>query len=790
MKKQLFLLCFAASLLFVCPFQLFGQTQNLKGIILDKSVKAELFGAIIRIQPTDKPDEKPRGTTSDAQGLFRFENLPLGKYTILVSYLGYKNAVLTNISLNSGKETDLIIELEEQILVGSEVVITATTEKNKPLNELSTVSARTFSVEETRRFAAAVNDPARMASSFAGVVSTGDGNNNIAIRGNAPNGLLWRMEGVEIPNPNHFSSVGTSGGGISIISAQLLSNSDFSTGAFAAEYGNALSGVFDLRLRKGNADRREFTIQAGVLGLDLATEGPLKMGQNKGSYLVNYRYSTLSLLAKMGVQVGTATTNFQDLSFNIWMPAGKLGSFSMFGMGGLSNQFTAGKADSLDWKTDVSLRFPFNSVANTGVVGLTHNKTWGSDTWLKTVVAASKTDNSFEFDQFLLPNYTKQRLYETNAGQQKWTVSSVLSHKFSARHYIRSGIYANFLGYDFKQSERKTIESPLVENLRQRGQTQSIQSFLQWQYRPTERVTFNLGAHSVGLLLRKKASFEPRAGLKFAINERQSVSFGYGLHTQMQPLGVYFIKNEAGVLVNSKLDLTKSRHFVLAYDHLLTKKLRIKTEIYHQKIFDAPVSKGESTSFSLLNVSENFPNYSLENSGSGRNTGLELTFEQFLTRGFYFLGSSSWSKSTYRGSDLVWRNTRFDTRNANTLTAGKEWDWARRGKDRKIGLNLKAISVGGMRQTPVDLAASQMAGTLVFQEDKAFSDKLPAYFRIDVGVRLIRNYKHLTTTLSLDMQNATNRKNVGGQYYDTENFAVKTYYQTSFIPILAYKLEF
>src|SRR6185503_5048402 len=136
---------------------------------------------------------------------------------------------------------------EAMIHTETVVVVTAGSKKNRPVNDMSVVSARAFTVEETQKYAAAVNDPLRMVTGFAGVAAVDDGGNDIVIRGNSPAGLLWRMEGVDIPNPNHFSEAGSSGGGISILSAQLLSNSDFVTGAFAPEYGNALSGVFDLR---------------------------------------------------------------------------------------------------------------------------------------------------------------------------------------------------------------------------------------------------------------------------------------------------------------------------------------------------------------------------------------------------------------------------------------------------------------------------------------------------------------------------------------------------------------
>jgi hypothetical protein len=243
-------------------------SQQFRGTITDQVLQQPLAGATVTINPLG------RSVITDEHGVFRFSSIPVGSYRITISYTGFKEGVLENIAVNSGKETVINVSLEAIIHTEAAVVIKAGSKKNKPLNDMSAVSARAFTVEETQKYAAAVNDPLRMATGFAGVFAADDGNNSIVIRGNSPTGLLWRMEGMDIPNPNHFSTPGNSGGGISILSSQLLSNSDFVTAAFAAEYGNALSGVFDLRLRKGNNEKREYTLQAGVLGLNAAMEGP------------------------------------------------------------------------------------------------------------------------------------------------------------------------------------------------------------------------------------------------------------------------------------------------------------------------------------------------------------------------------------------------------------------------------------------------------------------------------------------------------------------------------------
>lgn len=382
-------------------------TQTVRGSVTDKISEAPLPGAAVVVEGSSPLI----GTTTDADGNFKLPNVPVGKQNIKITFLGYKEMVVPNVVVNSGKEVVLKITLEENIIQGKEVVITDKGDKNKPLNDMSVVSVRTFSVEETQKFAAAVNDPSRMVTSFSGVLSTDDGNNQISIRGNSPGGLLYRMEGVEIPNPNHFSNVGTIGGGISILSSQLLTNSDFSTGAFASEYGNVLSGVFDLRLRKGNNERYEHTFQIGVLGIDMATEGPFKKGYG-GSYLINYRYSTLGVLSKMGVNIGDAVTTFQDLSFNVSLPTKKAGHFTVFGFGGLSNQTTEASRDTSLW-VDEYKRKNTDFYANTGAVGITHTLPLGNNAYLKTALVGSGTGNGYT-EETLSNEFSPYLSYDEN----------------------------------------------------------------------------------------------------------------------------------------------------------------------------------------------------------------------------------------------------------------------------------------------------------------------------------------------------------------------------------------
>lgn len=762
--------------------------QTLRGTIVDKISQSPLPGAVVILLNSNPLN----ASSADEEGRFKLNNVPVGKQSIKITFMGYKEVVMQNLSVNAGKELVLTIQMEEDIQTINEITVEAKIEKNKPLNEFSSVSSRAFSVEETQKFAAAVNDPARMATSFAGVLQAGDGSNFISIRGNSPNGLLWRMEGVEIPNPNHFSSASTSGGGVSILSSQLLGNSDFSTGAFAAEYGNALSGVFDLKLRKGNNQKREYTLQAGVMGIDAAAEGPIKKGYD-GSYLVNYRYSTLNLLAKMGVPLGDAITNFQDLSYNISLPAGNLGVFSVFGFGGLSYQKTFAVADSLKWKEDSFKRYNGNFIANTGATGISHTKLFGNQSYLRTVLMGSGTENGYTSEKMQNDLSSMIKDYEERHLQSKFTVSSVYTRKFNSRNNIRTGIILNQLNYSIQQKDRVDTNA-LITRLLEKGNTQTANAFFQWNHKFTDKLTTNIGAHYFQLMLNNTWSLEPRASIKYDINPKHNISMGYGLHSQLQPLGVYFAREKQSdgtyTQPNKNLELSKAHHIVLGYDWNITSFSHIKTEVYYQHLFNIAISKDKNNTFSMLNAMDGYNTNPLSNNGLGKNYGVELTYERFMHNNLYYLLSASLYNSEYKAANGNWYSTRFNTNQAITFTIGKEWTLSEKRKSRVIGFNIKTMYMGGWRTTPIDIEKSKQKGETAYVTSRSFELQNPYYYRLDLRISLKRNYKHLTSTLALDLQNATNRKNVGGEYFDLNTNTIKYWYQAPLIPILSYKIEF
>jgi len=773
--------------LFVCLLQLAAQNakpvQQLRGTVADAVLGTPLEGVTVTLPALNL------SAVTDARGEFRFASLPIGTYTVQFSSTGYKESAIENLVVSSGKEAVLSLSMTQSVKESEAVIVKASSRKNKPLNEMSAVSARAFSVEETQKYAAAVNDPLRMAAGFPGVFAIDDGNNSIAIRGNSPTGLLWRMEGVDIPNPNHFSNTGSSGGGISILSSQLLTNSDFVTSAFAAEYGNALSGVFDLKLRKGNNEKKEYTLQAGLLGLNAAAEGPI-MPFYKGSYLVNYRYSTLSLLDKLGVTTPGGTTNFQDLSYNVYLPTKRMGQFTLFGFGGLSSQNVKATKDSSKW-TDKSDRYSSKFRSNTGTAGITHQLSLGAKTTLRSAAAYSLNQIGDEY-HYVTNDYHLREDFRDRYTTGKWSLNTTLHHRFSGSLNMRAGLILSQLHLNYFKKEKEDDNAPLLEVINKKDVTQTVQGFAQWQYKPVDALTVNAGWHYLRLAYNGSQALEPRMSIRWQAGRRDVVAVAYGGHSQLQALGVYFAQTSdaSGAISypNKKLGLTRAHHYVASYQHSFAQYLSVKAELYYQQLYKVPVANADTGSFSVLNIQSEYVTDALANKGKGRNYGLELSIEKYLSRRYYFTASTSLYESKYTAADGRERDTRFNGNYLFNVVAGKEFPM--KGGLKTFGVNMKTIYAGGLRNTPINLERSIAEGKAVYNEDRAFTEQNPAYFRADLRLSLTWNRKSRTSTLSLDIQNLSNRENVYGQWFDNSKGRLVTSYQTGLIPILNYKIEF
>ena len=784
MKIQKLLLCITV-VLFMATASGRAQTplQTVRGKIVDEDSRVPLPGATVWLVGSEK------GATTDLDGNFRMDEVPVGRISLLITYIGYEQKLIPNILLTSGKETVLDLTLDESLIAMEAIEIRSDKDKSELSNEMAITSARGFTVDETKRYAGSFNDPARMVSAFAGVDTDPAGDNSIIVRGNSPKGIQWRLEGIDIPNPNHFSEEGATGGPINALNSQMLSNSEFYTGAFAPEFGNALSGVFDMRLRKGNNEQREYSFSIGALGTEGTVEGPFTKGGN-ASYLLNYRYSTLTLLNSLGLVDFNGIPKYQDVSFKVFAPTRSFGTFSIFGLGGKSKiteeEFRNDNEDELLQRGD------FN--AGMGVLGITQSWSISDQTFLQNSISVSQNGSGYVGYE---PDVEEQLFMVDDVQLNKNSVkaASTLHHKFNARHTVQAGVIYTRHKFDFYDNEFDDALNQYVLESNRKGTADQYQGFVSWKVRPLQNVSVVSGVHAQKASLNDEVSVEPRASARWQFHPLQAVTAGFGIHAKMESLPNYYsiIRTADGTqsMPNQELGFAKARHYVIGYENKLNTNLFLKVEAYYQQLFDIPIEDAPGSSYSLINQSEGFTDRALVNEGTGRNMGVELTLERYFADDYYFLATTSLYDSRYTAMDGIERSTQFNGRFVGNLLFGKEFKLnARSNRNKVFGVSAKISSLGPRRFTPINEAESIAKGRTIFYEDQAFSKKgdnvfianLALTYRIDKG-RVSQEFK-------LDLQNATNNAAMIGQYYDSSEGKVETIEQLSLLPVVIYTIQF
>jgi hypothetical protein len=784
----------ALIILYVGLTEVKGQSsQTIRGRVVDEVNNSPLVGVNIIVAGAR---DQQLGSTTDVDGNYRIEDVPVGRHSLKMTYVGYEDQTVSNIVVTAGKEVVLNFGLTESVSQLSEIVIVADTKEDKTAtnNDLAVVSARSFNVDDTKRYAGALGDPSRMAANFAGVVGGNDSRNDIVVRGNSPTGMLWQLEGLNIPNPNHFGALVSTGGPVSILNNNNLDKSDFMTSAFPAQYGNATAGVFDLKLRDGNNQNPEFLGQVGFNGFEFGAEGPLSK-TSKASYILNYRYSTLAIFQAIGIEFGTGTNTplYQDLNFKVSLPLSNKSKITFFGIGGNSEVDLLGSEADLEENTDLYGSENQDSYPRykTRIAGVTYETNLSANTVLKATVGFTSTAEHFYSDSLVRNSedevVSRHRRAAADFSTEKYSLNLYSRTKFNSKNSLTSGFTVDAMSFDlFNQDIYANLDRDTVR-LDVEGETTLYQFFSSWRHRFNNKFSLNAGLHGQYYDLNSQLKIEPRVSLQYVFNENNSVSAGYGLHSQAQNITTSYVqtKTPSGeiVLTNKRLEFSVSNHFVLTYDWNISNNLRLKAETYYQHLSHIPVEPTPS-SFSALNTGSSFApsdEDSLVSRGEGRNVGLELTVERFFSRHYYFLFTASLFDSQYKGSDQIERNTAFNTQYVINLLAGKEWQLGNNG--RFFSFNLKLTTIGGKYLTPINFAVSQQLGRTVLNESEAFTSKQEPYFRTDLKLSYRKEYEKTTLEVSLDLQNIFNTKNIFSESYNPRTNTIVSQYQQSFFPV-------
>ena len=724
-------------------------------------------------------------TVSDVDGNFVINNVPVGRHSVRASYIGYEPVLLKEQLVSSGKELVLSLKMRESISELGEVVVKPRVNKQLPLNEMAQVGARMFSVEEATRYAGGMADPARTASMFAGV-ATGGATNGISIHGNSPQMLQWRVEGVEVPNPNHFAEITEAGGGVfTSLNGTVLANSDFLTGAMPAEYGNALSGAFDMKMRVGNNTKYEHAIQVGTLGVDFASEGPL--GKNtKASYLVNYRYSFLEIAKKLhAINMEKETLDYQDLSFKLNMPTTKAGTFAVW-FTGLIDHYENEVPDVSEWETLWDMNDSWSRQSNCAV-GLTHTYRFKSGGTLHSSVAFTGA-----YRKLGVNNYDEQmtKTPGMDGRNADWNVIISAQHqqKLSSRYTMQNGFEHRHLAFNTWLDWIHEVGGPLYRVYESNGYTGLTRLYSSHKLALSNRLSTVAGVNVMWFNLNNQWLVEPRVSVQYKKSLSSTLSLAYALNSRKESTDTYFVMMD-GKNPNEDLGLTRSHHISASFAQRLGENAMLKVEPYWQWLFDVPVEEG--TTYSIINHRSFFQDRALVNEGAGCNFGIDLTLERYLKDGFYGMLTATLFKSEYRDAQGEWHHSRHDRGYITNILGGKEWMV---GKSRKnvLGVNGRLTLMGGDRYTPIPEGitfedVAKRADKSIPEADGV--DPYSAQMGMNVGyafsVKYTINKKHTSHHFILEY---LQMRTFQGQTFDLSTHEIVDKYTSLTFPNIAYRV--
>ncbi len=797
MKSKLNL-CFKSSVLFLV-FMCFliqpkvayatEKLQSIRGVVLDAALGKPVSFATVKITSV-----KPMlGAVANKKGEFEIKNVPVGRHTILASMLSYKASTIDNVLVISGKENYLEIKLIEEIAQTGVVQVSAYKEISRAKNDLIVNSVTLLRPEAINRYAGSRNDPSKTAATSAGAASNNSLRNDIIIRGNSPLGVLWRIDGTDVPSPNHFMEAGAGGGIFGILNNNLLASSDFISGAFPTEYGNKIAGVFDINLRNGNNQQTERTFQLGMNGIEFGLEGPFSE-DSKASYLANFRFVSLKPIESLGVEIYSGVIpQYLDGTIKINLPTENYGQFSLWAIGG--NSSMSGKEseeEDIEWDKDTE-KEDFQLSSALYALGLNHKLFYDENTFGELIISATRTDMATQTDIVTIDTTWLNSKY--NGTEGSFQLRYKLTHKLSTQNLFLYGVTLTHNNFSMKYEDRND-DNILEQKLQEEGSANMLQSFIHWQYRPSDDLEFNAGVNYQLFTLNNSYSVEPRFSTLYSLNEHHNVSLGYGLHSQTYPLMHYFFKfqgEEGQRQPNLNLDMTKSHHLVLGYQNTMLDNIYFKAEAYVQYLYDVPVSALYNKGYlSLINLGGEFGMDmidSLVNDGTGINYGVELTANKHFEDGYYVMFTGSLFKSYYTDMHGVERSTSFDMGHIANLIAGSEFNLS---SDKKyiFSANIKFTSTGGRKGIPIDIEKSINVGDKVTDYSRAYDYSYGNFFQADLKLGLIINLESTTHDISFAIDNFTNHKNIFRESWDEEKNQIKKKYQLGLLPYLYYRINF
>ncbi len=729
------------------------------------------------------------GTLTDSLGLCFWDN-PATLTNLVISHIGFQSQ---HISLTPKDSFPLTVLLEPNPYTFPEVWIMNLADDQPATPPFTTLSAISFNLQQSSHFPASFSDISRVVMNYAGITHETDIMNQLVVRGHSPKGIQWHLDGVEIPNPNHFAEAGAGGGGINAISSQLLEQVDFLHGAFPAQYGNLTSGAFNLQLRRGSTDRTHHRLSLGLLSNEFTTEGPFKKG-GKASYIANLRLASFSLLDDLGINpLGEVEPpSFQDLAIYLNFPSSKWGNLSLFGLTATSHSREWNAVPYTKELDGTSHNWRNKNDYFLSLWQLTHKKTLGDNWLIKNTLSLAMNSQVYQEDSLDSVGEV-QPIGDHNIHLSTLVLATTLNYYAQANWRLQSGVSFIHQPFDFDIQDIDVGFTHRTSYIDAQGSTYRISGYTQAELQLIPRWTFVPGIHMIHYGQSLQTFLEPRLGLRWKLKKNQWVSFGAGLFSKMEPLAQHFLQtyDDKGEfsLPNEHLGVTRSWQMMLGYERQLSSYLQLKLEAYYHRLFDIPVSNEGDLVLSSLNASNAFiispiqGVVPLENNGNGKNYGIDVTLDGKFSSAF-MLATLSIYQAKFNLGRGPYLNSRFNGNFASSLKIGKEFTLGRNN----VLLSMTVFWNGGQRYTPIDLSSSRLFGTYIEDKSQIFTSRVPAYLRWDSSARWERKTKKGVQALTVDIQNMTNHRNIlnmGGYNQHAQDYFYT--YHSGLLPVLSYE---
>jgi len=732
-------------ILFILPiqsFQSFAQTGELSGLVTDAKTGEPLIGATVILDGTTI------GDATDQNGRYFIENIPTSSYNVAVSYVGYLSVTKFNIVIRSEGNPDLNFELEEDALLLGEVVVTP-----NPFEKLQTtpLSIQNLSQEEVAAYPGGNNDIAKVVQSLPGVGGTVGGfRNDVIIRGGAPNENVYYLDGIEIPNINHFSTQGSAGGPVGLLNVSFFEGVTLSASSFGAQYDNVLSGVLQFDQRNGNA--REFTgnFRLGSSESALTFEGPLFKGnanESNTTFIASVRRSYLQFLFEL-IDL-PILPDYWDYQYKVNHRIDQYNSLLITGVGSIDD-FSVNELDEFDPQQQASQDQVPIIKQRTNTIGATWNRRFKNRSGnFRLTLSTNRLEN--EFSQYT-DNVNQQGLYFQNDA-----IEQEIKLRLNVTKFL--GEWITNYGGSIQNAEYSNSTTDLVNNANFSSDlnfyryglfAQSSRSF-------SDRTTFSFGIRFDGNSFTETGNeiwrtFSPRVSKSFKITKDGdwTLNSSLGRYYKIPPYTILGFEDNAGSFVNKNSEYIRTDHAVLGLEYLINESSRITLEGFWKQYGNYPVSVRDQVS--LANKGGGFEVLGSEpvvSNGDGRTYGAELLYQQKFTGRFYAITAFTFYKSEFTNgitddyTPSVWDNNLLISL-LGGYKLGNNWEIS--GRYRYLGRAPFA---------PVDEVRTLENYPAVLRDfTRIGEEELDAFSQVDIRVDKKWSFNRWSLDVFLEIQNA------------------------------------